>query len=77
MTEMVIDGQKIHFVRADGTLTDNNVGIGGETPDGEVMFFEIMDLIAPKLNGKQKYKRIIIRRVFPVIVEPKNDNPYQ
>lgn len=75
MTEMFIGDQKFTFMRFDGTPAKNDVGIGGEAPDGEVMFFEINDRISPVLKGKNKYKRIIIRRVFPVRVESENDNP--
>lgn len=67
MTEMKIDGHTVKFMRPDGTLATNSVGYSGEDPNGEVMFFEIADNISPTLNGEAKYRRIVIRRVFPVM----------
>lgn len=47
---------------------------GGVTEDGELMFFEIKDSLRPILNGKNKYQRVIIGRLFPCVkVEEEND----
>lgn len=65
---MKIDGQEVIFMRNDGTIIDSNhVGIGGSTEDDEVLFWEIKDLVKPKLKGKTKYVRIAIQRVYPYI----------
>ena len=73
MREMTIDGETVVFVRADGTLAEHSVGIGGKDENGNLMFFEIMDDLRPVIEGKAKYKRIIIRRVFPAIKKPINE----
>lgn len=65
---MIIDNQEVIFMRDDGTIVDDShVGQGGMTDDGELCFFEIIDAIKPKLNGKNKYSRVCIRRVFPYV----------
>ncbi|MBQ6567247.1 MAG: hypothetical protein IJP62_03425 [Treponema sp.] len=63
------EGKKVFFVRADGSKATRAVAIGGEDKDGNLMFFEIAsDQIArPKLNGKAKYCRMLIQRVFPCL----------
>lgn len=64
-----LNGKKVFFVHADGTPATRAVGMHGEDTDGNVCFFEIAsDKIArPKLNGKDKYCRILIQRVFPCV----------
>lgn len=64
---MTIDGREVKFMRSDGTIAEGSVGCGGITEDGEVLFYEILDLIRPRLAGKEKYQRIVIRRVYPVM----------
>lgn len=65
---MIIDNKEVVFMRSDGTIVDNNhVGSGGTTENGEVCFWEIKDLLKPKLKGKAKYVRIAIQRVYPYI----------
>ena len=65
---MIIDNQEVMFMRNDGTIVDDtHVGSGGVTETGEVCFWEIKDLVRPKLKGKIKYARIAIQRVYPYI----------
>ena len=65
---MKIDDQEVIFMRNDGSIVDStHVGSGAVTEDGEVCFWEIKDLVRPKLKGKNKYARIAIRRVYPYI----------
>lgn len=71
---MTIDGKEVVFFRPDGTIATNSVAKGGVTEDGELMFFEIKDSLRPILDGKNKYQRVVIGRVFPCIqVEEEND----
>lgn len=65
---MIIDNQEVMFMRDDGTIVEaNHVGTGGMANNGEVCFWEIKDLVRPKLKGKVKYVRIAIQRVYPYI----------
>lgn len=65
---MIIDNEEVVFMRSDGSIVDDkHVGLGGMTGNGEVCFWEIKDLIRPKLKGKTKYARIAIHRVYPYI----------
>jgi hypothetical protein len=65
---MKIDGHEVIFMRNDGSIVNScHVGSGGVSEDGEVCFWEIKDLIRPKLKGKVKYARIVIQRVYPYI----------
>lgn len=68
MKTMRIDGKDVFFQREDGTITENTVGVGGHGPNGEILFYEILDKIDnAAIDGKLKYKRIIIKRVYPCI----------
>ena len=67
---MTINGEKIRFFRNDGTPAEGAVYEGGEGPDGELLFFELVGLIRPTLEGNCKYRRLAIRRVFPFVQEP-------
>ena len=65
---MIIDNREVIFMRVDGTIVDDtHVGHGGMTEDGEVCFWEIKDLIRPKVKSQNKYARVVIRRVDPYI----------
>lgn len=67
---MVIDGRRVVFMRDDGTVVnDENIGQGGMTEDGEIIFWEIKNLIRPTLKGKIQYCRIAIQRVYPCLEE--------
>lgn len=71
MRNMKIDGQEVLFQRPDGTLAEFDVGVAGTGKNGEVLFYEILDKIdSPKINGKAKFKRILIQQVYPVIKNP-------
>lgn len=71
---MTIDGKEVVFFRPDGTRATNSVAKGGVTEDGELIFFEIKDSLRPILDGKNKYQRVVIGRVFPCVkVEEEND----
>lgn len=70
---MTIDGKEVVYIRPDGTRATNSVGCGGVTEDGELMFFEVKDMLNPILDGKNKYKRVIIGRVFPYIQVEEED----
>ena len=66
---------EIVFVRPDGTLAENAVYGGCYDHEGNEMFFEILGMpkvTAPRLtvDGKEPYKRLLIRRVYPCIPDP-------
>lgn len=59
---------KIVFVRDDGTMATGAVGSRGTDKDGNLVFWEIQKLIDNGIvNGKKKFKRIQIQRVFPCL----------
>lgn len=62
-------GKQIVFVHADGTPATHGVGIHGEDADGNVRFFEIREAVTPTFNGKKKFKRLIVQRVFPCLMD--------
>lgn len=64
---MIIEGKEVLFLRDDGAQAEGVIYEGGEGPDGELMFFELIGLARPMLKGKEKYARLFIRRVFPYI----------
>ena len=64
---MKIDDIEVAFFREDGAPAEGPVYVGGEGPDGEVMFFELLGLVRPSIDGKPKYRRLLIRRVFPCL----------
>lgn len=68
------DGKKVKFIHYDGTPATHLVGSRGEDKDGNLVFFELIDVCAPILNGKKLFKRLIIKRVFPVVeIEEKTE----
>lgn len=68
MNKLIIDGQEVVFLREDGTETTNTVGQGGFGENGECLFYEIIDkLMDAKVDGQNKYARLLIRRVYPAI----------
>lgn len=60
-----IDKSNIAFFRNDGIPAKGPVYAGGELEDGEQVFFEVVGLAKPVIDGKEKYRRLLIRRVFP------------
>ena len=62
---MIVDDNNILFLRADGSPAEGAIYVGGEGPDGELFFFELIGNIHPRLSGEEKYRRLLIRRVFP------------
>ena len=59
------------FLRSDGTPSENAI-YTQETKDGEVMFFELLgqsklNRIKLTIDGKEPYRRLLIRRVYPAI----------
>ena len=66
-TSIIIDGQNVFFERNDGSLAENSVGVGGTDADGNLIFFEIVGTARPKLGAETKYRRLLIRRVFPCL----------
>lgn len=61
------------FLRADGTQSENAI-YTQETKDGEIMFFELLGQsklngIKLTINGREPYRRLLIRRVYPAIHE--------
>ena len=64
---------EVKFMRPDGTMTEYAVGHIINSTTGEIMFFELLGtsklegIPTLKIKGQEKYKRIIIRRCFPVI----------
>ena len=61
---------QVVFLREDGTEATNTVYAGAEGPDGALIFFELMGLARPRLAGREKYLRLMIRRVVPALPEP-------
>lgn len=46
-------------------ITTKNAIYSIRTPSGEIHYYEILDYISsPKINGSQKYKRVVIWEVF-------------
>ncbi len=59
------------FLRADGTPSENAI-YTQETKDGEIMFFELLGQsklngIKLTIDGREPYRRLLIRRVYPAI----------
>lgn len=79
MGEQFLDFGEVFFVRSDGELATGGVGSCGEDKDGNLIFYEILGQTGidgiPYLNieGKQKFRRIIIRRVYPYIKEQEEE----
>ena len=66
--DFAVDGKKVKFVHDDGSFAEHTVGSCGTDRDGSLMFWELLGMLDNGvLNGKNKYKRLIIKRVFPVI----------
>ena len=65
-----VEGKRVKFLRADGTLAENQVGCWGNDKDGNLCFWEIAadKIVRPKIDGKEKYCRVLIRRVEPIII---------
>ena len=65
--------RQIRFIRNDGSLAVNSVVAGGYDPkNGEVIFHEVVGFSGDVkggvyVDGKEKFKRILIQRVFPVV----------
>lgn len=75
----IINGQRIIYIDDDGNKVSNPVSQIGETEDGELCFYELCGYSndAPKglfIDDKEVYKRLLIRRVFPAIVQVDNGN---
>lgn len=67
--------EEVIFLRSDGELATKSISERGvDKKTGEVIFFELLgfdhsvnnkkDFI---LNGKKKFKRLVIQRVYPFI----------
>lgn len=59
------------FLRADGTPSKNAI-YTQEDKNGEIMFFELLGQsklngIKLTIDGKEPYRRLLIRRVYPAI----------
>jgi len=59
------------FLRADGTLSENAI-YTQEDKNGEIMFFELLGQsklngVKLTIDGKEPYRRLLIRRVYPAI----------
>ena len=62
-----INGQRIYYMRADGSPTANLI-FYAENKDGEMSFFEVLDLKGDcRIDGKNVYKRVFITPVFPFV----------
>lgn len=63
----------VNFIRPDGTNTEHAVGYIINSTTEEIMFFEILGMSTlggiptVKIRGEEKYKRLMIRRCYPVI----------
>ena len=70
-----MNNQAIKYMRPDGTLATNPVLAGGYNPETDkIIFHEIIGFSGDVkggvyVDGKEKYKRLLIQRVFPVIRE--------
>ena len=63
-----LGGKKVLFVHADGTTATHAVGTMGTDSDGGLMFWELQGMLDDgKINGKEKYARLQIQRVFPCV----------
>ena len=61
-------GRKIFFVDIHGNFATHAVGSWGNDEDGNVAFFEITGkLDSAVLDGKKMFKRLLVKRVFPVM----------
>ena len=66
-----ISDDDLVFLRADGTPSENAI-YTQENKDGEIMFFELLGQsklngIKLTIDGKEPYRRLLIRRVYPAI----------
>ncbi len=65
--------EDIVFFTADGREATNAVGTMGEDKNGNLMFFELLgqssigDIPCLQAKGKEKYRRLMIQRVYPHI----------
>lgn len=63
----------VNFMRPDGSNTGNGVGCVVNSTTGEMMFFEILGMSSlggipsVRICGEEKYKRLMIRRCYPVL----------
>lgn len=59
---------RIMFLHKDGSLATGAIASRGEDKDGNLVFWEIQGLIDDGLvDGKAKFKRIQVQRVFPAL----------
>lgn len=69
----LINKKDIKFMRPDGTMTKYAVGYIINSTTGEIMYFELLGasgfdgIPSLKIRGKEKYRRLMIRRCYPVI----------
>jgi len=67
-----IQGKKITYRNSDGEIAKNGVA-QFQDQDGELRFYELLGQTGidgipyVKINGKQKFRRIMIRQVYPTI----------
>ena len=66
-----ISDNDLVFLRPDGTPSENAI-YTQENKDGEIMFFELLGQsklngIKLTIDGKEPYRRLLIRRVYPAI----------
>lgn len=69
-----IQNKEIIFLRLDGNIAVNGIGSRGVDENGDVVFFELLgfdhtmnDKKDFVLDGKKKYKRLVVQRVYPYI----------
>lgn len=68
--------EDIVFFREDGTPAENVVLTNYDKKTGEYVFFELLGITgqAASINGKKKYKRLLIQRVFPYQLVNNDEN---
>ena len=71
---MIVDGKEVLFLRDDGAPAEGAVYEGGVDKEGELVFFELMGIGRHLiLDEKEKYVRLLIRRVFPYLKTEENE----
>ncbi|MDE6351137.1 MAG: hypothetical protein K2K67_09065 [Treponemataceae bacterium] len=67
--DLKLTEKKVEFFRADGSRVAGKVGMCGEDKDGNVCFYEVVSdkIVRGKIESKEKFCRICIRRVFPYV----------
>jgi hypothetical protein len=66
-----VDGQPVTYMSAEGEIAGKSIHSREIRETGEIIFFELIGASIGKdvfVDGKKKYKRLFIRRVWPHVV---------